>query len=75
MQATAFFALFAGVFGAYYLYKTKRPKWTLVGYLDEIFVFPIKGAKGIPVNSAYMGPLGLKCGKFRDREFMLVDQK
>ena len=75
MKYTAFVSVFASFFGLYYWYKNKKPKMVQVGYLDEIFIFPIKGGKGKSVTSAFLGPLGLKSGLLRDREFMLVDKK
>ena len=75
MKYTAFVSVFAGLFGLYYWYKNKKIKMVQVGYLDEIFIFPIKGGKGKSVTSAFLGPLGLKSGLLRDREFMLVDKK
>ena len=70
-------SLFTGLWGLYYLYQQnkKKSKWVHVGYLDEIFIYPIKGGKGKSVTSAYLGPLGLKSGLLRDREFMIVDKK
>ena len=77
MKYTASLVLVTGLWGLYYLYQQtkKLSKWVHVGYLDEIFIFPIKGGKGKSVTSAYLGPLGLKSGLLRDREFMIVDKK
>ena len=59
----------------YWTSRPRKEKWTLVGYLDEIFVYPISAGKAKGMTSAYFDYLGLRSGPFMDRIFMIVDEK
>ena len=52
----------------------RRKKWKKIGVLDEIHIYPLKGAKGLKVASAEVTKLGLRSGPFLDRGFMLCEK-
>ena len=50
--------------------------WKKVGRVDKLFLYPIKGAKGLEQDVVHFGPMGMKSDDgFYDRSFVLVDEK
>ena len=52
------------------------PQWKKVGRVDKLFLYPLKGAKGLEKNVSYFGSMGMQSDEgFHDRSFVLVDEK
>lgn len=49
-----------------------NPKWQKVGTLDQLWLYPLKSGKGIPVYSAELQKMGMTAGIFQDRQFCVV---
>ena len=63
-------------YGFFSLKKELPTHWKKVGTIDKLFIYPIKGAKGLERNVGYFGPMGMKSEDgFHDRSFVLVDEK
>ena len=52
---------------------TPPENWKHIGTIEEIIFYPIKSCGGIRLNKADCDILGIKDGKCKDREFMLID--
>lgn len=47
--------------------KRISKEWVKVGYVSQLYVHPIKSARGIAIEHGEMTPYGLKYGENRDR--------
>ncbi|CAB3248947.1 unnamed protein product [Arctia plantaginis] len=75
-------AVLGGAYNAYQLYqknkKNRLPlpeEWVHVGYLKQIYAYPIKSCAPFPLNQAECSSLGLKAGWLRDRILMIIDNE
>ena len=56
--------------------RNKQVKWKRVGKVEKLSFYPLKGAKGLNVESAYFGVMGMISEDgLHDRSFVLVDER
>jgi len=48
-------------------------EWKRIGVLDELYYYPIKSCYPLTLDSADCDDIGIRDGKFKDRQFMLID--
>ena len=54
----------------------KHVKWKRVGKVEKLSLYPLKGAKGLDVDTGYFGVMGMISNDgLHDRSFVLVDEK
>ncbi|XP_069360661.1 mitochondrial amidoxime-reducing component 1-like isoform X2 [Maniola hyperantus] len=78
--AVATAGVIGGAYCAYHFYKkAQSPKlpteWKEVGFLKDLYAYPIKSCGPIELTQAEVSILGLKDGWMRDRFLMVVDNK
>lgn len=70
--AVAAAGVLGGAYCAYRIYqeaqKTRLPdQWTQVGTLKDVYVYPVKSCRGVPLEKVECTFIGLKSGWLRDR--------
>ncbi|XP_039757741.1 mitochondrial amidoxime-reducing component 1-like [Pararge aegeria] len=77
--AVATASVLGGAYCAYLYKKAREPKlpteWIEVGFLKDLYAYPIKSCAPIILNQAVTTVLGLNDGWLRDRILMVVDDK
>ena len=46
------------------------PRWTKNGEISNLYIYPVKSFRGIPVSSCQIGKHGLSNGPLKDRQFL-----
>ncbi|CAK6442209.1 unnamed protein product [Pipistrellus nathusii] len=55
--------------------RARRPRRRRqVGTVAELWIFPVKSCKGVPVSEAEGTALGLRCGRLRDRFWLVIKE-
>ena len=49
----------------------RKNRWIQVGHVDDLFIYPLKGGRGISVNNLDCQVLCARKGPYRDRGFMI----
>lgn len=52
----------------------RRRQLQQVGTVSKVWIYPIKSCKGVPVSETECTDMGLRCGKVRDRFWMVVKE-
>lgn len=55
--------------------KENDARWIAAGKVSNLYIYPIKSFKGIPVEIAVIEKHGLQNGTLIDRQFLVVDEK
>ncbi|XP_044530897.1 mitochondrial amidoxime-reducing component 1-like [Gracilinanus agilis] len=54
--------------------QRKRQRLQQVGTVAQLWIYPIKSCKGVPVNEAECTPMGLRSGHLRDRFWLIINE-
>ncbi|GAB6029587.1 Mitochondrial amidoxime reducing component 2 [Chamberlinius hualienensis] len=66
----------AGVIFIFFWKKKKlAKKYTKVGEVSHMYIYPIKSCRGIQFNSAKCTIMGLQSGPLKDRVFLLINEE
>ncbi|KAF8793675.1 mitochondrial amidoxime reducing component 2-like isoform X2 [Argiope bruennichi] len=57
------------------MWKKKKRSFVRVGTVSKLYFFPVKGLKGIEVNTGKCTELGFEVNGLLDRSFMLIDNE
>uniref|UniRef100_M3XXY8 Mitochondrial amidoxime reducing component 1 n=1 Tax=Mustela putorius furo TaxID=9669 RepID=M3XXY8_MUSPF len=52
----------------------RRRRLRQVGTVTQLWIYPVKSCKGVPVSAAECTALGLRCGHLRDRSIFIVEK-
>ncbi|KAF3823107.1 mitochondrial amidoxime-reducing component 1 [Mirounga leonina] len=53
----------------------RRRRLQQVGTVAQLWIYPVKSCKGVPVSAAEGTALGLRCGHLRDRFWLVINEK
>ncbi|XP_059001085.1 mitochondrial amidoxime-reducing component 1 isoform X3 [Mustela lutreola] len=53
----------------------RRQRLRQVGTVAQLWIYPVKSCKGVPVSAAECTALGLRCGHLRDRFWLVINEK
>ena len=54
----------------------KQVEWKRVGTVEKLTLYPLKGARGLDIDTGYFGAMGMiSVDGLHDRSFVLVDEK
>ncbi|XP_027960609.1 mitochondrial amidoxime-reducing component 1 isoform X2 [Eumetopias jubatus] len=53
----------------------RRRRLQQVGTVAQLWIYPVKSCKGVPVSAAECTALGLRCGHLRDRFWLVINEK